>query len=120
VLPPVLARMTAQGPHRPSTEPSGLHPDPPEAAHAGPAQRPKGCGVCRGSGPGLWQALEEAGQSCIVLAVAVAACGQYVTEELNVRALVPCVDPLRYSRLKAEPDFRCAPPAFPLAGQRGA
>ena len=31
---------------------------------------------------------------------------QYVLEELNVRSLVPCNDPLKYASLRAEPDFR--------------
>jgi len=31
---------------------------------------------------------------------------QYVLEELNVRSLVPCNDTLKYSSLRAEPDFR--------------
>lgn len=30
---------------------------------------------------------------------------EYVLEELNVRSLVPCDDPLKYSSLRAEPDF---------------
>ena len=31
---------------------------------------------------------------------------QYVLEELNIRSLVPCNDPLKYASLRAEPDFR--------------
>ncbi|PIA64421.1 hypothetical protein AQUCO_00100120v1 [Aquilegia coerulea] len=30
---------------------------------------------------------------------------EYVLEELNVRSLVPCNDPLKYASLRAEPDF---------------
>lgn len=30
---------------------------------------------------------------------------EYVLEELNVRSLVPCDDPLKYASLRAEPDF---------------
>lgn len=30
---------------------------------------------------------------------------EYVREELNVRSLVPCNDPLKYASLRAEPDF---------------
>jgi hypothetical protein len=32
---------------------------------------------------------------------------QYVREELNVRGIVPCNDPLKYASLRAEPDYRC-------------
>ena len=31
---------------------------------------------------------------------------EYVKEELNVRSVVPCNDPLKYASLRAEPDFR--------------
>lgn len=31
--------------------------------------------------------------------------GEYVTEELNVRTLVSCSDPLKYATLRAEPDY---------------
>eukprot|EP01018_Ginkgo_biloba_P031750 Gb_05984 [translate_table: standard] len=31
--------------------------------------------------------------------------GEYVREELNVRSVVPCDDPLKYASLRAEPDF---------------
>ncbi|XP_042483238.1 isoleucine--tRNA ligase, cytoplasmic-like [Macadamia integrifolia] len=31
--------------------------------------------------------------------------GKYVLEELNIRLLVPCNDPLKYASLRAEPDF---------------
>uniref|UniRef100_A0A0D6QWU0 isoleucine--tRNA ligase n=1 Tax=Araucaria cunninghamii TaxID=56994 RepID=A0A0D6QWU0_ARACU len=31
--------------------------------------------------------------------------GEYVREELNVRSVVPCNDPLKYATLRAEPDF---------------
>ncbi|KAG6551039.1 hypothetical protein Mapa_007272 [Marchantia paleacea] len=31
--------------------------------------------------------------------------GEYVQEELNVRSIVPCNDPLKYASLRAEPDF---------------
>ncbi|KAI3840191.1 hypothetical protein MKX03_013850, partial [Papaver bracteatum] len=30
---------------------------------------------------------------------------EYVLEELNVRSIVPCNDPLKYASLRAEPDF---------------
>ncbi|RWW57029.1 hypothetical protein BHE74_00036212 [Ensete ventricosum] len=32
----------------------------------------------------------------------------YVLEELNIKSVVPCNDPLRYASLRAEPDFRYA------------
>jgi isoleucyl-tRNA synthetase len=31
--------------------------------------------------------------------------GEYVREELNVRGIVPCNDPLKYASLRAEPDY---------------
>lgn len=31
---------------------------------------------------------------------------QYVMEELNVKSVVPCIDPLKYASLRAEPDYR--------------
>ncbi|XP_058082723.1 isoleucine--tRNA ligase, cytoplasmic isoform X3 [Magnolia sinica] len=31
--------------------------------------------------------------------------GEYVREELNIRSVVPCNDPLKYASLRAEPDF---------------
>lgn len=31
---------------------------------------------------------------------------QYVLEELNVKSVVPCNDPLKYATLRVEPDFR--------------
>lgn len=31
---------------------------------------------------------------------------KYVMEELNIRSVVPCNDPLKYASLRAEPDFR--------------
>lgn len=31
---------------------------------------------------------------------------KYVMEELNIRLVVPCSDPLKYASLRAEPDFR--------------
>ncbi|CAM6043693.1 unnamed protein product [Sphagnum compactum] len=31
--------------------------------------------------------------------------GEYVREELNVRGIVPCSDPLKYASLRAEPDY---------------
>ncbi|XP_047329898.1 isoleucine--tRNA ligase, cytoplasmic-like isoform X1 [Impatiens glandulifera] len=30
---------------------------------------------------------------------------EYVLEELNVKSIVPCIDPLKYASLRAEPDF---------------
>ncbi|MQL99874.1 hypothetical protein Taro_032601 [Colocasia esculenta] len=30
---------------------------------------------------------------------------EYVTEELNIRSVIPCSDPLRYAALRAEPNF---------------
>jgi hypothetical protein len=30
---------------------------------------------------------------------------EYVAEEMNVRALTPCADPLRYATLRAEPEW---------------
>ncbi|XP_068659192.1 isoleucine--tRNA ligase, cytoplasmic-like [Aristolochia californica] len=30
---------------------------------------------------------------------------EYVLEELNVRSVIPCSDPLKYASLRAEPDF---------------
>ncbi|KAI8021829.1 Isoleucine--tRNA ligase, cytoplasmic [Camellia lanceoleosa] len=32
--------------------------------------------------------------------------GEYVLEELNVKSIVPCNDPLKYASLRAEPEFR--------------
>jgi isoleucyl-tRNA synthetase len=31
--------------------------------------------------------------------------GKYVCEELNVRVIVPCNDPMQYASLRAEPDY---------------
>lgn len=33
-------------------------------------------------------------------------CSQYVLEELNVKLVVPCNDPLKYASLRVEPNFR--------------